>query len=105
MKRLLLTCLLTGLASVACAQSLVGATYQPADQSASDSSDATNKRPFCVEETGTRVHHHTNHASTGDRATNCATSMPGRTYTRSDLDRSGEVDLASALHKLDPSIH
>ena len=29
----------------------------------------------------------------------------GRVYSREDLDRTGEIDIADALRKLDPSIH
>jgi hypothetical protein len=38
----------------------------------------------------------------GDRK--CATAA-GRAYSRADLDRTGSIDLADALRRLDPAIH
>lgn len=32
-------------------------------------------------------------------------SASGRVYSRSDLERTGEIDIADALRKLDPAIH
>lgn len=34
-----------------------------------------------------------------------ASSQPMRTYTQEDIQRTGEMDVANALRKLDPSIH
>lgn len=50
----------------------------------------------CLRETGTRIR------LRGERRA-CA-PYSGRVWTRDDLDRTGEVDIASALRRLDVSI-
>ncbi|QSX76473.1 hypothetical protein HIV01_008375 [Lysobacter arenosi] len=53
----------------------------------------------CLQYTGSRIR-------TADRKTGkpaCAQG-PGRSYGRDDLDRTGQVDIADALRRLDPSI-
>ncbi len=100
--RALLACLLTGLASVAAAQNGVSANMELSRQPAMSAADAAKVHPFCVQETGTRIHQV---RSASGRASDCATALPGRTYTREDIDRTGEVELSQALRKLDPSIH
>lgn len=53
----------------------------------------------CLQYTGSRIR-------TADRKTGkpaCAQG-PGRSYSRDDLDRTGQVDIADALRHLDPSI-
>lgn len=69
---------------------------------------------YCLRHTGTRI---TSRAAdkTADKADanaakartsrTCSNGTIGRAYTRDDLDRTGEVDIADALRKLDPSIH
>lgn len=62
---------------------------------APDSEPAGLER-HCLRETGTRIR------VRGERRT-CA-PYSGRVWTRDELDRTGEVDLASALRRLDVSI-
>ncbi|MBS0194691.1 MAG: hypothetical protein JSR34_10625 [Proteobacteria bacterium] len=102
MNKILLPALLAVCASSAFAQSAgvsVG-TDKSAMVSAADQKEAD---AFCLRETGTHVRsispkaHH-------DRAVECVGS-PGRTYTREDIERTGAVNTADALRKLDPSIH
>ncbi|MEL1265104.1 hypothetical protein [Pseudoxanthomonas putridarboris] len=50
----------------------------------------------CVRKTGTRI-------AQRDGKQRC-TSLPGRSYSKEDLDRTGHTNLADALRTLDPSI-
>ena len=52
----------------------------------------------CLRHTGSRLIGR----DRGDRR--CATAA-GRAYSREDLDRTGSIDLADALRRLDPAIH
>lgn len=64
----------------------------------------------CLRETGSRIVARSNttsvraaraaDASTGKRCV----AANGRVYSRDDLDRTGEIDIADALRKLDPAI-
>lgn len=51
---------------------------------------------ICLRETGTRIQRR-------DRKDQCVNAN-GRSYTREDLDRTGDVNLADALRRLDPAI-
>lgn len=51
---------------------------------------------ICLRETGTRIQRR-------DRKDRCVNAN-GRSYTREDLDRTGDVNLADALRRLDPAI-
>lgn len=64
----------------------------------------------CLQQTGSRIVSRYN-AKRSARATDkpakgkrCVAAF-GRVYSREDLDRTGEIDIADALRKLDPSIH
>ena len=63
-------------------------------------SAATEKPPVseanCVRQTGSRIRPR-------DRKTAC-NGLPGRAYTKEDLDRTGHMNLADALRTLDSSI-
>lgn len=52
----------------------------------------------CLTQTGTRIR--TRDPKTGKL--NC--QGPGRSYSRDELDRTGQVDLADALRRIDPSV-
>jgi len=54
----------------------------------------------CLRETGTNIRSR----STSSKDRKCI-GANGRAYTREDLQHTGEVDIADALRKLDPSIH
>jgi hypothetical protein len=62
---------------------------RPAPQTAS----ASDK--YCVTETGSYIKKTNGECVAG----------PGRTYSREELERTGEIDNARALRDLDPSIH
>ena len=51
----------------------------------------------CLRYTGTRI-------IPRDKPARQCIPQHGRVYTRDDLDRTGEVDIAQALRRLDPSI-
>lgn len=57
-----------------------------------------DKNVRCLTQTGTRIN--TRDPKTGK----AACQGPGRNYSRDDIDRTGQTDLADALRRLDPSI-
>jgi hypothetical protein len=60
--------------------------------------DANRSSVGCVKETGTNIRPR-------DPKTGKALCIgPGRSYTREQIDRTGQTDLADALRRLDPSI-
>ena len=99
MKRLFVTLLLAGLPPVAFGQTAPAEEATVPVQQAEEVKGATPDR-FCLQETGSRMVARQN--AKGQKR--CG-STPGRSYTRSDLDRTGHVDLAEALRALDPAIH
>jgi hypothetical protein len=70
------------------------------DADAEAASAATEKPPVseanCVRQTGSRIRPR-------DHKTAC-NGLPGRAYTKEDLDRTGHLNLADALRSLDSSI-
>lgn len=65
---------------------------------------------YCLRHTGSRITSRSAekadaNAATARKSRTCNNGAIGRAYTRDDLDRTGEIDLADALRKLDPSIH
>jgi hypothetical protein len=56
---------------------------------------------YCLRHTGTRIAMRTDRRK--PRA--CTNAAFGRGYSREDLDRTGEIDIAAALRKLDPAIY
>ena len=52
----------------------------------------------CLRHTGTRI------AARHRSGEECVAAI-GRSHTRDDLDRTGEVDMAEALRKLDPAVN
>ncbi len=104
MQRLVLLSLVLGFAYSAAAQTPAvapadAATPTTATEDAS-TDQASKDKPAdrtCLRETGSRL-------IRADRdSRKCAIAF-GRSYTREDLQRTGEVDLADALRRLDPAI-
>lgn len=62
----------------------------------SDDDTMTAAKAHCVRDTGSRLR---NHARMEQQR-----CLAGRAYDRADIDRTGEMDLARAIRKLDPSI-
>lgn len=100
MKRLLLTALLAGVVPAAFAQAAPAEpTAPPATQVADATQEPLSER-YCLRETGSRIVARQN--AKGQKRCN---AMPGRAYTRDDLDRTGQVNIADALRMLDSSVH
>lgn len=100
MKRLLLTALLAGVVPAVLAQA---APAEPAAAPATQVADATQEPlsdRYCLRETGSRIVARQN--AKGQKRCN---AMAGRAYTREDLDRTGQVNIADALRMLDPAVH
>ncbi|TZF90288.1 hypothetical protein [Cognatilysobacter lacus] len=57
---------------------------------------------FCLRETGTLIRRRA--PKTGARDGRCTSMQTGRVYTQDDLRSTGQVDIASALRMLDPSV-
>src|SRR5262245_47032935 len=113
MKRLLLATMLSLAAFTASAQSATVDARANVSASAIDSVDAqakvqtqaqagakptaTERRndPNCVTQTGT-------HLKSRQR-NGCVAN--GRSYSRDDLDRTGQTDVGEALRRLDPRLH
>ncbi|RPE77242.1 hypothetical protein [Vulcaniibacterium tengchongense] len=104
MRRLLLAIALTaasGLAAFAVsAQSAPAA--DPQAKPAEASADGQTPRPIsdrhCLRHTGSLIR--------ADRAGKRGCNpVAGRAYDRDDIDRTGAIDLADALRRLDPAVH
>lgn len=106
MKRLMIS-LLGALAFTAAVQAAEPQAAQA--QTAADAPAATQteaKKPdvndaYCLRHTGTRITSRTD----SRKARTCSNGAIGRAYTRDDLDRTGEINIADALRKLDPAVH
>ena len=59
----------------------------------------------CLRYTGTRIADRADARTTDKKRRTCNDGSVGRAYTREDLDATGEINIADALRKLDPSIH
>lgn len=69
------------------------------------SSDATRMAErYCVRSTGSRIVSRQRKTESAEDFDKRCLAYNGRVYTREDIERTGEVDLAEALRKLDPAI-
>lgn len=104
--QLLLLILIGGFAGMAAAQTPAPATT--ADDGATaigtSATDSVGIRN-CLQDTGSRITAAANAKArkAGRKERECANS-PGRSYSKDDIDRTGQTDIASALRQLDPSI-
>jgi len=107
---LVLASLLAAFASAASAQMAAPSVgtdaiilARPAAATAHARSDAkaTEIDRNCLQQTGSRI---VARNSSGKGGKRCVAAN-GRVYSRDDIDRTGEIDIADALRKLDPSIH
>ena len=115
MQRLVLATLLSALVFAAQAQTPAPAEAQagladtvvpaatPAGEAEADAAETATARDLndrrCLTQTGSRISPRAD--SKGRKCTNAA----GRAYSREDLNRTGTVDLAEALRRLDPAVH
>jgi len=105
--------LLGAVAFTAMAQAAEPQTIPATDTTAATQADA--KKPpvsdaYCLRHTGTRITSRAvdkagANAATARKSRTCSNGAIGRAYTRDDLDRTGDINLADALRKLDPAIH
>lgn len=103
MKRLLFASLLCGIAFAAGAQNPAPTAVEPADPRAVDAANEASASRFCLQQTGSRITASQNgRLAKADRK--CA-PVTGHAYSRRDLERTGELTLADALRRLDPTIH
>ena len=84
----------------ACATQQTGATDYARTKPSAAATPVDER--FCLRYTGTRIDL-TRHRRTADLDQRCI-AAGGRVYTREDLERTGEIDLANALRMLDPGI-
>lgn len=111
MKRLIIS-LIVAWAFIATAQAAESPAPAPAPQEAAADQPEGGKRDsaatrdaheaFCLRHTGSRIPVRADRR-TGRKDAGCIAAH-GRVYSRDDLDRTGEIDIADALRKLDPSI-
>jgi len=109
MKRFLIAGLLFGFAFAAQAQSSDSVTVKDeADRPLAEmqAADAADERRMsdrnCLRQTGSRITASHNAKVTKNKQ-QCA-PFNGRSYSREDIERTGETDIADALRKLDPSV-
>jgi len=70
------------------------ASSSAASATATNSSSAEPRQPNCVRDTGTRIK---------SKNRDCL-GVAGRSYSAEELSRTGEINPADALRRLDPSI-
>ena len=73
--------------------SILGCTTTQPQPDAQQTASAATAQP-CALQTGSRI---------APKPGECSMA-PGRSYSQTDIERTGEVDVAEALHLLDPSI-
>ena len=77
----------------------------PAAAPAALSDAARMSERFCVRSAGSRIVARQKKTESAEDFDERCLAYNGRIYTREDIDRTGEVDLADALRKLDPAIY
>ena len=107
MTRTLLTALLTMFAGVAAAQT-VTVTKDTGETETLQTTQADTAGPesarHCLRSTGSRITEaHNLRANKDGKPQRCANGS-GKVYTREDLERTGHIDLSSALRSLDTSM-
>lgn len=97
---------LCGLAFSVGAQNVAVSASAETDSASANDRDAVSDHT-CLRQTGSRIVASANaRADAGkDKSKRQCTSAPGRSYSREDIDRTGAVDLADALRRLDPSVN
>jgi hypothetical protein len=88
MKRTLALGMLTALLAAACAT-----TSPPEERKVAANAAGQKTDVACVNETGSRIK---------QKPGECISN--GRTYSQEELERTGSIDTAEALRRLDPSI-
>ena len=89
------------------------AQAQPDSDTSGDARFDSNAKPEidrnCLRQTGSRIVARGNATRSAsdltDKHGKRCVAASGRVYSREDIERTGEVDLADALRKLDPAIY
>ena len=111
MKRVLLASLLAACAFAASAQQASVSAQADASvrtdgatqaQVQADTKSKTDIDRNCLRQTGTHIR---DRSATDGKGRKRCVAANGRVYTRDDIDRTGQTDIAEALRQLDPSIH
>lgn len=71
-------------------------------QAQADTKSKTEVDRNCLRQTGTHIR---DRSATNGKGRKGCVAANGRVYTRDDIDRTGQTDIAEALRQLDPSIH
>lgn len=100
MKRLLMTALLASAMPMVFAQTAPAAPDMAPSAQSSDAKQPRLSERYCLRETGSRVVRRQ-----GAKAEKPCNGLPGRTYTRADLDSTGQATIADALRMLDPTVY
>ena len=108
MKRVLLASLLCGFACTVSAQSVTISAGTDTSPNLAQSHDRDEDEQWfadrhCMRQTGSRIV--ARHNAKSDRSEQRCVTANGRVYTRGDIERTGVIDMAEALRRLDPSIH
>jgi len=105
MKRLMIS-LLGAVAFAAAAQTPSPAEVQSQDTAAATTTktdakadDKVQADSFCLQHTGSRI------APRTSRKGQRCVSATGRAYSREDIERTGEINIADALRRLDTSVY
>lgn len=93
-----LAILVTAFAAVAAGCATSSSPSDAARIAADVGKQPTNMDKVCVENTGTRI----KPAKGKEADPKCM--QPGSTYTREEIDNTGEIDTGRALRQLDPRI-
>lgn len=87
------------------ASMLVSACAMPQDRNPSTAAGAARIDRYCVMHTGSRLMVEDDRADKTRTFRDGCIDAGGRVYTREQIESTGEIDLAAALRKLDPSIY
>ena len=98
-RRFALAALLFSVAVPALAQS-AAPPPAPASTALEPARDDVRVDRWCLRDTGT----HIRTRAKADAHRRCASVAAGRVFTQDDLRATGEIDIADALRRLDPSI-
>ena len=106
---LLLACLLSGAFAVSAQAVTSGAHSQSAGDAVVDPAAAPQLDRNCLRQTGSRIVARDSVPRSArernDRLRQRCVAASGRVYSREDIERTGEVDIADALRMLDPAIY
>lgn len=95
---------LLGISACVAPQQKAESSHMPAAASVTSSDAKRIADRYCLRATGSRIVARDSRTEKVKDFDQRCLAANGRVYTREDIERTGEVDLAKALRKLDPSI-